>query len=392
MGLLNFWKKKDKPPQEEAPPPASSQEAPEQPPAPQPAAAPQEAPLAGTPSEAPGELVAETAPSQPQELILPAPEAPPETSPEAAPPPEPEKKKGFLARLAERLGKTREKISGSIDRLTLGRKIDEELLDELEEVLVTADLGVKTSLELIEGLRGQVRRQELSDAEALKAALRAGMERVLTSVAPVPSRHNAPHVIMVVGVNGVGKTTTIGKLANYFGQQGRKVLLGASDTFRAAAAEQLEIWAERVGCPIVRQKHGADPSAVAYDAVEAAQNRGRDLVIIDTAGRLHTKVNLMEELKKIHRVLNKRLEGAPHEVLLVLDATTGQNALSQAKLFHEAVPLTGLVLTKLDGTAKGGVVVAIAEAMRLPICFVGVGEGLEDLRPFDPQEFAAAIF
>jgi fused signal recognition particle receptor len=389
MGLLSFWKKKDQSPatEAEAPPaqeaPAGAQPAPQ---AVEPA--PESAPLGEPLAEAPvATLVAEALVEE-----APAEEVPEPPAPVEEPSPPPEKKKGLLARLAERLGKTREKISGSIDRLTLGRKIDDQLLDELEEVLVTADLGVKTSLELIEGLRGQVRRQELGDSEALKLALRAGIEAVLTDVAPVPSRANDPHVIMVVGVNGVGKTTTIGKLAHYFHQQGRTVLLGASDTFRAAAAEQLEIWAQRVDCPIVRQKHGADPSAVAFDAVDAAQNRGRDLVIIDTAGRLHTKVNLMDELKKIHRVLGKRLEGAPHEVLLVLDATTGQNALSQAKLFHEAVPLTGLVLTKLDGTAKGGVVVAIAEAMKLPICFVGVGEALEDLRPFDPREFAAAIF
>jgi fused signal recognition particle receptor len=196
---------------------------------------------------------------------------------------------------------------------------------------------------------------------------------------------------MVVGVNGVGKTTSIGKLAHHFAGQGRKPLLAAGDTFRAAAGEQLEIWGGRAGCPVVRQKHGADPSAVAWDALEAAQSRGRDLVIVDTAGRLHTKVNLMEELKKVHRVLGKRLEGAPHEVLLVLDATTGQNAVSQAKLFNQTVPLTGIVLTKLDGTAKGGVVVSVARELGLPICFVGLGEGIDDLRPFDPEEFAKAL-
>jgi fused signal recognition particle receptor len=197
---------------------------------------------------------------------------------------------------------------------------------------------------------------------------------------------------MVVGVNGVGKTTSIAKLAHHFQVQGRKVLLGAADTFRAAASEQLEIWAQRVGCDIVRQQQGSDPSAVAFDAVEAAAKRGVDLVIIDTAGRLHTKVNLMNEMKKIQRVINKRLPGAPHEVVLVLDATTGQNATSQAKLFHEAVPLTGLILTKLDGTAKGGVVVAIAAELKLPILFVGLGEGMDDLKPFDSHEFAEAIF
>jgi fused signal recognition particle receptor len=325
-------------------------------------------------------------------------EAEPEPEPEPvaqetedAPGEEP-RKKGFFARMAERLAQTRERISGSIDRLTLGRKIDDELLDELEEVLVTADLGVKTATSLIEGLRGQVRRKELKDGEALKRALRAGIEAILAQAAPAPSRERDPHVMMVVGVNGVGKTTTIGKLAHHFSRQGRKVLLGACDTFRAAAGEQLEVWAQRVNAPIVRQQSGADPSAVAFDSVEAALNRGRDLVIIDTAGRLHTKVNLMDELKKVHRVLGKRLEGAPHEVLLVLDATTGQNAISQAKLFNEAVPLDGIVLTKLDGTAKGGVVIAIAAELNLPILFVGLGEGIDDLKPFDPQDFAAAIF
>lgn len=301
-------------------------------------------------------------------------------------------KPGLFGYMARSLAKTRQKIGGSLNNVLRGRRIDDEVLDELEEVLVTADLGLKTSMDLIESLRGKVRRQELKDPEALKTALRQSIQEILANAASPPGRENNPHVILVVGVNGVGKTTTIGKLAHHFSQKGRKVLLAAGDTFRAAAAEQLEVWAERANCPLVRQKHGADPSAVAFDAVEAALARERDMVLIDTAGRLHTKVNLMEELKKIHRVLDKRLPGAPHEVILVLDATTGQNALSQAKLFHEAVPLTGLVLTKLDGTAKGGIVVAIANEMKLPICFVGLGEGLEDLRPFDPNDFAQAIF
>ncbi len=299
---------------------------------------------------------------------------------------------GLWGRLARRLGRTREKIGGSIERITLGKKIDEEVLDELEEVLVTADLGVPTTLKLIEGLRGRVRRKELDDARALKNALQEGIVDILSRAGEAPRREHDPHVIMVVGVNGVGKTTTIGKLAHHFSQEGRKVLLAAADTFRAAAAEQLEVWARRAGAPLVRGRDGSDPSAVAFDAVEAARARGRDLVIIDTAGRLHTQVNLMEELKKIHRVVGKKLEGAPHEVLLVLDATTGQNAVSQAKLFNQAVPLSGIVLTKLDGTAKGGVVVAIAGEMGLPILYVGLGEKIEDLRPFEPQGFAAAIF
>ncbi len=333
--------------------------------------------------------------SPPDQEPRPAPDEAAEetTSPPAAPAEEPQPaKRGFFGRMADRLLKTREKISGSIDRITLGKKIDDEVLDELEEVLVTADLGVPTTLELIEGLRGKVARKELDDAEALKRALAKGIQDILERTPSPPARGNDPHVIMVVGVNGVGKTTSIGKLAHRFqNQEGRQVLLAAADTFRAAAIEQLEIWAQRAGCDLVRQKHGADPSAVAWDAVDAAQSRGRDLVIIDTAGRLHTKVNLMEELKKVHRVVGKRLAGAPHEVLLVLDATTGQNAVSQAKLFNQAVPLTGIILTKLDGTAKGGVVVAIAKELNLPICFVGLGEGIEDLRPFDPAEFARAL-
>ena len=303
-------------------------------------------------------------------------------------------RKGLFGRLKNRLGKTRDKISGSIDRMTFGKQIDEDTLDELEEVLVTADLGVATTMELIDGLRGKVKRKELTDAEALKTALQQSIGKLLAEASsePVDRTANNPHVIMVVGVNGVGKTTTIGKLAHRFTGEGRKVLLAAGDTFRAAAAEQLSIWSERTGAPIVKQQHGADPSAVAYDAVDAAINRERDLLLIDTAGRLQTKVNLMEELKKIHRVVGKRLEGAPHEVLLVLDATTGQNALSQARLFNEAVKVSGVVLTKLDGTAKGGIVVAIASELKLPIHYVGLGEGIDDLRPFDPEDFARAIF
>ncbi|MBU1276500.1 MAG: signal recognition particle-docking protein FtsY [Proteobacteria bacterium] len=316
----------------------------------------------------------------------------PAPEPEPQPEPEDEPKLGLWGRLGRRLKKTKDKIGGSIDRITLGKKIDDDTLDELEEVLVSADLGVETSLKLIEQLRGQVARKELNDAEALKHALRKGITEVLRDAPQAPERDNQPHVIMVVGVNGVGKTTSIGKMAHYFSNQGRSVLLAAGDTFRAAASEQLTIWAERVGCDIVGGQEGADPSAVAFDGVEAALNRGRDVVIVDTAGRLHTKVNLMEELKKIHRVLGKKLPGAPHEVLLVLDATTGQNALQQAKLFNQTVPLTGLILTKLDGTAKGGVVVAIAGEMKLPICFVGLGEGIQDLRPFEAEGFAEALF
>lgn len=311
----------------------------------------------------------------------------PDQAQEQSSKPQQDKPSGLFSGLA----KTRQKLSGLFGRITPGRKIDDDLLDELEEELVTADLGVTTAVNLIDKMRGQVARKELGDADALKAALRASIAEVLAQVAPHPQRDHDPHVIMVVGVNGVGKTTTIGKLAHHFQASGRKVLLAAGDTFRAAASEQLKVWADRAGCEIVGGQDGADPSAVAYDAIEAGLARGCDLIMVDTAGRLHTKVNLMEELKKVHRVIAKRLEGAPHEVLLVLDASTGQNALSQVKLFNETVQLSGLVLTKLDGTAKGGVVVAIAAEMGLPICYVGVGEKIEDLRPFDPQEFAAAI-
>ncbi len=250
------------------------------------------------------------APETPQNDQVPRhPEAKTEAEPAGK---EEESGPGLWGRLARRLGRTREKIGGSIERITLGKKIDEEVLDELEEVLVTADLGVPTTLKLIEGLRGRVRRKELDDAQALKNALQEGIVEILLQAGEAPRRDHDPHVIMVVGINGVGKTTTIGKLAHRFNQQGRKVLLAAADTFRAAAAEQLEVWAQRAGAPLVRGRDGSDPSAVAFDAVEAARARGRDFVIIDTAGRLHTQVNLMEELKKIHRVVGKKLEGAPH--------------------------------------------------------------------------------
>ena len=306
--------------------------------------------------------------------------------------PEDSERKGFISRIFQRLGKTRSKIGGSIERITLGKKIDDEVLDELEEVLITADLGMETTLDLIDGLRGKVRRKELNDAQALKEALKSGIQEAMAKApAPAPREHK-PHVILMVGVNGVGKTTTIGKLASYFSSQGQKVMLAAGDTFRAAAAEQLGIWAERTGSLFVRQKEGADPSAVAYSAVESALSKEVDIVLVDTAGRLHTKVNLMEELKKIHRVIGKKYPGAPHEVLLVLDATTGQNAMSQAKMFNQSVPLNGVVLTKLDGTAKGGIVVAISSELKLPVCFVGLGESVDDLRPFNPEEFADALF
>jgi fused signal recognition particle receptor len=294
-------------------------------------------------------------------------------------------------RLRERLGRTREAFSGRMDRLFKGRKVvDAELLDELEELLITADLGVDTSLFLIQALQEKLRRRELADVEKLKAALRAEMIGLLTVPAP-PEVSARPRVVMMVGVNGVGKTTTIAKLAYRDRHMGLTPMLVAGDTFRAAAVEQLEVWGQRIGAMVVKQNTGADPAAVAYDGLAAAMARGADTVYVDTAGRLHTKVNLMEELKKIHRTAAKKIPGAPHEVLLVLDATTGQNALSQARLFHEAVGLTGLILTKMDGTAKGGVALAVVHDTGIPLKFIGVGEAMEDLRPFDAEAFVDAI-
>jgi fused signal recognition particle receptor len=306
-----------------------------------------------------------------------------------------ENQKGLFRRLQEGLAKTRDSLVSRVDDLFLGRKeIDAELLDELEEILITADLGVNTTLDLLDEIRNRVSRKELKDPQALKLALK---ERILTFFAgyddagmQVPA--TGPFVIMVVGVNGVGKTTSIGKIANKFASSGQRVLLVAADTFRAAAIEQLKIWGERVGADVVAKQQGDDPSSVIYDALDYAASRDFDVIIIDTAGRLHTKVNLMEELKKIKRVINKKMEGAPHEIMLILDATTGQNSISQARLFNEAVGLTGLTLTKLDGTAKGGIVVHISHDFNIPIRFIGIGEKLEDLREFDPGEFIEALF
>jgi fused signal recognition particle receptor len=303
--------------------------------------------------------------------------------------------KGLLKRLQESLSKTRDSLVSRVDNLFLGKKeIDAQLLDELEEVLITADLGVNTTLELLEEIRSKVSRQELKDPQALKLALK---EKILTFFAgynatEMKMPEDGPFVIMVVGVNGVGKTTTIGKIANKFVRSGRRALLVAGDTFRAAAIDQLKVWGERVGVDVFSKEHGADPSSVIFDGMDYGVAHNFDVILVDTAGRLHTKVNLMEELKKIKRVINKKIVGGPHEVMLILDATTGQNSLSQAKLFNEAVGLTGLTLTKLDGTAKGGIVVNISHDFNIPIRFIGIGEKLEDLRDFDPVEFIEALF
>jgi fused signal recognition particle receptor len=303
-------------------------------------------------------------------------------------------KPNFFDRLKRSLSKTHESIVGRMDTLLLGKKqIDTDTLEELEEILITADLGVKTTVDLIRTLELRLKRDELQDGVALKKALKEEiLLRLMAHSAPLQVSGKTPFVILVIGVNGVGKTTTIGKLAAKYAGEGKRVLLAAGDTFRAAAAEQLELWSQRVGADLVRHKEGADPSAVVFDACKAAVARGCDVLIIDTAGRMHTKVNLMEEMKKIRRVLTREIPDAPHETLLVLDAATGQNALSQAKLFKEAAFVSGVALTKLDGSAKGGIVVAVSHEYALPVRFIGVGEAVEDLREFDPAQFVEALF
>ena len=314
-------------------------------------------------------------------------------SPEAAPSPEPAKGKGLFARLKNGLSKTRQILTADIDKLFSGKdRIDDDMLEALEELLITSDIGVQTAMDLMQTIYRQAGKIHSPDGlrDALKQEILALLESADTS--PALIAQDQPHVVMVVGVNGVGKTTTIGKLAARSVKQGRTVLIAAADTFRAAAAEQLAIWAERAGAELVKHKANADPAAVVFDSIEAALARGIDIVFVDTAGRLHTKVNLMEELKKIKRTIAKKIPEAPHEILLVLDATTGQNALAQAKLFHEALGVSGLALTKLDGTAKGGIVVSICHTLNIPLHFVGVGESIEDLQPFDPNSFVAAMF
>jgi len=301
----------------------------------------------------------------------------------------------LFQRLRQGLSKTRSGLTDRLDRLVLGKKeISDNLLEELEEILFTSDLGVATTQELINLVQDSVARKELNSPGNLKIALKEHIRSFLD----VPEMEHTnpspgePLVIMVIGVNGVGKTTTIGKVAHGFKKEGKEVMLAAADTFRAAAIEQLLIWGDRVGAEVIKQKNGADPSAVSFDAISSARSKGTDVVLIDTAGRLHTKVNLMDELKKIQRVVGRKLPGAPHEVWLVLDATTGQNAISQAEMFHEAVGVTGIILTKLDGTAKGGIVVGISHQLGLPIRFIGIGEKIDDLRPFNAKEFVEALF
>jgi len=298
----------------------------------------------------------------------------------------------IIKKLREKLAKTQEAVVGKIDALLAGRKvIDEKLLEELEEILITSDFGVKATQDLMKYLRERGRREEISDPSIIKEYIKQRIIEIL-SFEQTSRKEAKPYVIMTIGINGVGKTTTIAKLAYMFKKEGKRVMLVAADTFRAAAIEQLEIWSHRVGCPLIKQKPGADPSAVAFDAIKAAEARNIDILIIDTAGRVHTKTHLMEELKKMKRVIGKELSEAPHEIILVLDATTGQNAISQAKMFNEALNVTGIALAKLDGTAKGGIIVGIADEMKIPIKYIGVGEELEDLREFDAREFAEALF
>ena len=299
---------------------------------------------------------------------------------------------GFFNQIAQGLNKTRDSMMGKVDALLKSfTKIDEDFFEELEENLIMADVGAVTAARICDRLRKKVKEEGLASPDQV----RGGLKQIISQMLEGPSEldlSTKPSVILVIGVNGVGKTTTIGKLANNLRQQGKKVLLAAADTFRAAAIDQLQIWADRAQVDLVRHEEGSDPAAVVFDAINAGTARGCDVVICDTAGRLHNKKNLMDELSKIARVIEREAPGCAKEVLLVLDATTGQNALNQAKLFREAAGLTGLVLTKLDGTARGGVVIGIREELDIPIKYIGVGEQIDDLRPFDPVEFANALF
>ncbi|EOY5720609.1 signal recognition particle-docking protein FtsY [Enterobacter hormaechei] len=302
-------------------------------------------------------------------------------------------KEGFFARLKRSLLKTKENLGSGFISLFRGKKIDDDLFEELEEQLLIADVGVETTRKIIANLTEGASRKQLRDAEALYGLLKDEMGEILAKVdEPLNIEGKMPFVILMVGVNGVGKTTTIGKLARQFEQQGKSVMLAAGDTFRAAAVEQLQVWGQRNNIPVIAQHTGADSASVIFDAIQAAKSRNVDVLIADTAGRLQNKSHLMEELKKIVRVMKKLDEDAPHEIMLTIDASTGQNAISQAKLFHEAVGLTGIALTKLDGTAKGGVIFSVADQFGIPIRYIGVGERIEDLRPFKADDFIEALF
>ncbi|MBS4020900.1 MAG: signal recognition particle-docking protein FtsY [Dethiobacter sp.] len=300
---------------------------------------------------------------------------------------------GFISRIRDGLKKTRSGIMGRMENLFARSAFDEDFYGELEEILIGADVGVETTLELVQKLRERIKTDKLKEPDRVMEVLKGLLLEILgTDKTGLNIDTDKPSVVLVLGVNGVGKTTTIGKLAARLRNEGKKVVLAAGDTFRAAAIEQLEVWSERSGAEIIKHQQGGDPAAVLFDAVNAARSRAADVVICDTAGRLHNKANLMEELKKVRRVVEKAMPGAPHEILLVLDASTGQNALVQARVFNESAPLTGVVLTKLDGTAKGGIVVAVARELSVPVKFVGVGESIDDLQPFDPVEYVDGLF
>lgn len=300
---------------------------------------------------------------------------------------------GLFGRLKDSLRKTREALASKIEGLVHGRtRLDDEFYEELEAVLIQADVGVKTSLDLVQEVRNEARQRRLDDPTKLKPLLQEKVREIFAGDRKATlNLAGSPSVILVVGVNGTGKTTTIGKLAHLLKQEGKSVLLAAADTFRAAAIEQLQVWGTRAGVEVIKQSAGADPAAVVYDAIQAARARKCDVVIVDTAGRLHTKVNLMEELKKIARVAGREVPGAPHEVLLVLDATTGHNAINQARIFSEAIGVSGIVLTKLDGTARGGIVISIRRDLGIPVKLVGTGEKIDDLAYFDPDEFIEGL-
>jgi len=298
-----------------------------------------------------------------------------------------------VSRLKEGLTKTRVGLMSRLQQLVNRKALDEEFFEELEDALIQADMGIDTVLEIIDKVRQEASRGKINDSEGIFWLIQKKIEKILKqSNGKVQLNANGPTVIMIVGVNGVGKTTSIAKLAHRFKLEGQKVLLAAADTFRAAAADQLEMWAQRIGIQVIKHQEGADPAAVAFDALRAAQSRSADILIVDTAGRFQNKKNLMEEVKKIKRTIKKELPGAPHEILLVLDATMGQNAISQARVFNEALDVTGIILAKLDGTAKGGIVVSIARELGIPVKFVGIGEKVDDLQEFNAEEFAAALF
>lgn len=300
---------------------------------------------------------------------------------------------GLFDKLKSSLAKTKESVSSKLDNVIKAFKsVDEDLLEELEEALIMADLGVNTTCEIIDKLRDASKEKKITESEELKGELKAILTEILTEGGNEMVLEGKPAVVMVIGVNGVGKTTSIGKLAHLYKTMGKKVIIAAADTFRAAAIEQLEVWADRADAEIIKHQEGSDPAAVIYDAINAAENRGADVLLCDTAGRLHNKKNLMEELKKIYRIIDKELPNSSKEVLLVLDATTGQNAVYQAQQFKEAADITGIILTKLDGTAKGGIVFAIKNEYNIPVKLIGLGEGIDDMEEFDPEAFVDAIF